>query len=121
MNMWRAIKNFEHTIYADSNERWASLDIAQQQKLLENARYETFTSSRYASLLTPCLIMLVLPVLVVLFVVLPYTLWPSLWIIPFGAMVTAVAGSLLFAALRALVIKPALLRLMAEDSAEELH
>jgi len=118
MNTWRAITNFENTIYAASNDRWTSLDRSQQQKLLEKARYETFTSSRYAGLLTPCFILLGLPVLVVLFVVLPYILWPSPWIIPFGALVTAVVGSLLFAALRALLLKPSLLRLMAEESAE---
>jgi len=116
MNNWRTITNFENTIYAASNDRWTSLDRPQQQKLLEQARYETFTSSRYAGLLTPCFILLGLPVLVVLFVVLPYVLWPSPWIIPFGALVTAVVGSLLLAALRALLIKPALLRLRAADS-----
>jgi hypothetical protein len=107
---------FEDKFYANLDARWTTLSEDQKSEILEQARYDTYTTSKWGNLLPVFYITLGIPALLGVFVVLPYLyIWESIFVVPIGMLIANPVGLALHARIHAKLIAPAVSRILRES------
>ncbi len=110
----------EDKFYASENELWNTLSEDEKSQVLEQARYLTYTGSRWNNLLPVLSILVGAPLLATLFVFLPYLLiWQSMAVVPIGVLLMIFVGNGIYQRINARLMSPVVSRLLAEKAASK--
>jgi hypothetical protein len=107
---------FESYIYGKASDRWGQLGDADKAATLEQARYATFVNTGRYKWLVPVQILVVLPLSVLLFCILPYFLWNNILVMLPGTFLAPVIGLTINEWMRTLALKPEVLKLLEDDA-----